>query len=214
MATEVAPGVIQTRIAHAKIVYVEEANLLLDTGLADEWDAVREFVDDRGGVDRLFISHHHGDHVGNVDRVVERYDPELYLPEDEPLDDVDFAGADVTEVSDGDELVDGITVISIPGHTRGIAGLYLEEKATLLASDMLDGADRRGLPAGYLLPPPAQYNWDSERAEVGLSRLQDLDIETAVVTHGSNIESGVNEQLDRFLDFTDHYRQELLEQLS
>lgn len=214
MATEVVPGVVQTRIAHAKIVYVEDENLLLDTGLADEWDAVREFVDDRGGADHLFVSHGHGDHVGNVDRVVDAYDPAVYIPEDEPLDDVDFAGAGVTEVADGDEIVDGVTVVSIPGHTPGISGLYLEDKATLLASDMLDGADRRGLPTGHLLPPPAQYNWDSKKAEVGLTRLQDLDVETAVVTHGSNIESGVNEQLDRFLDFTDYYRQELLERLS
>ena len=211
MPTEVVPGVHQTRIAHAKIVYVEDAKLLLDTGLADEWADVQAFVEAVGPVDRLFITHGHGDHVGNAERVIEAYDPDVYVPEDEPLD-VDFGDATVTEVGDGDEIA-GHTVISIPGHTEGIAGLYIEEESTLLASDMLDGADRRGLPAGYLLPPPAQYNWDSKQAEVGLARLQDLDIDTAVVTHGSNIESGVNEQLDRFLDFTDHYRQELLESL-
>lgn len=211
MATEVVPGVYQTRIAHAKIVYVEDANLLLDTGLGDEWDAVEAFIEEMGGVDRLLLTHAHGDHVGNAERVIEQYDPEVFVPENEPLD-VDFGDADVTEVADGDDLA-GHEVVSIPGHTEGIAGLYIEEESTLLASDMLDGADRRGLPAGYLLPPPAQYNWDSKKAEVGLARLQDLDIDTAVVTHGSNIESGVNEQLDRFLDFADHYRQELLESL-
>lgn len=211
MATEVVPGVYQTRIAHAKIVYVEDANLLQDTGLADEWADVQAFIEEMDGVDRLFITHAHGDHVGNAERVIDEYGPDVYVPEDEPLD-VDFGNADVTEVGDGDEIA-GYEVISIPGHTEGIAGLYIESESTLLASDMLDGADRRGLPAGFLLPPPAQYNWDSKKAEVGLARLQELDIDTAVVTHGSNIESGVNEQLDRFLDFTDHYRQDLLDSL-
>jgi glyoxylase-like metal-dependent hydrolase (beta-lactamase superfamily II) len=212
MATEVASGVVQQRIAHTKVVYVDDANLLLDTGVADEWDAVSDFVEAQGAVDRLFLSHHHGDHVGNAERVIDAHDPDVFVPAEEPLD-VDFGDAAVTEVGDGDEIVSGITAVSVPGHTPGISGLYLEDSAILLASDILDGADRRGLPAGYLLPPPAAYNWDSEQAEVGLDRLRDFDIETAVVTHGSNVDSEVNAQLDRFLDFQDHYRQDLLASL-
>ncbi len=213
MPTEVVPGVHQQRIAHAKIVYVDDGNILQDTGVGDQWADVKAFIDEMGGVDRLFVTHHHGDHVGNVRRIIDEHDPEVFLPVDEPLDDVDVSDAEVTEVADGDDIA-GHEVVSVPGHTPGIAGLYVAEEATLLASDMLDGADRRGLPAGYLLAPPAMYNWDSEQAEVGLERLQDLDIETAVVTHGTNVETGVNEQLDRFLDFPDHYRQDLLDRLS
>ncbi|TKR26306.1 MBL fold metallo-hydrolase [Natronomonas salsuginis] len=214
MSTEVAPDVHQQRLAHSKVVYLTEANLLVDTGPESEWDGLTEFVAERGDVDRLFVSHNHGDHVGNVERVIETYDPEVLVPENEPLDDVDFGGATVTEVADGDEIADGVTVVEVPGHTQGICGLHLPEKALLLCTDILDGSDRRGLPAGFLLPPPAMYTWDSGQAETNLETLLSLSFDTAVVTHGSNVDEEPRGKLEAYLDFPNHYRKDLLAELS
>lgn len=214
MSTAVVSGVYQQRLAHSKVVYLSEADLLVDTGPDSEWDTLKTFVEERGGIDTLLLSHAHGDHVGNVEEVIKTYDPMVLVSENEPLDDVDLNSANVTEVSDGDEIADGIEVVEVPGHTEGICALYLSDKETLLATDVLDGADRRGLPAGFLVPPPTQYTWDSELAETNLDKLLDLSFDTAVVTHGTNVEEDAHRKLDAFLNFDKYYREDLLEELA
>jgi glyoxylase-like metal-dependent hydrolase (beta-lactamase superfamily II) len=210
MSQKVADGIHQLRLAHSKVLYLPEADLLVDTGPETEWDELEEFLDDQGGVDRVLLSHAHGDHVGNVERVAEEYNPELLYPANEPLDSVPLSSEDVTRISDGEELASGVEVVEVPGHTAGICGLYLPSQEILLATDILDGSDRRGLPAGYLLPPPALYNWDSEKAETNLEKLLDLEFDTAVVTHGTNVEEDAHLKLEKFLDFPSHYRANLL----
>lgn len=214
MATEVTDGVVQQRLAHSKVVYLSDHDVLVDTGPASEWDALGEFLDAQGGPDAVFLSHAHGDHVGNAERVVEEYDPQVYVPANEPFEDTDLENASVTEVDHGDELADGVHVVEVPGHTQGICALHLPGKETLLGTDVLDGSDRRGLPPGYLLPPPGQYNWDSGAAETNLERLLDLDFDTVVVTHGTNVTEDPHLKLDKYLNFADHYRKDLLEELS
>jgi glyoxylase-like metal-dependent hydrolase (beta-lactamase superfamily II) len=213
MSETVAEGVVQRRLAHAKVVYVEDAGLLVDTGLESEWDALESFLEPYGGPERVFVSHAHGDHVGNVERVRDRYDPELFYPANEPLDGTPLTEDDVTRVEDGAELADGVVVVEVPGHTPGICALHLPDVDTLLATDVLDGSDRRGLPAGYLLPPPATYTWDSGQAEENLATLLELEFDRAVVTHGSNVEADARLKLERFLEFTEHYRRDLLDSL-
>ena len=216
--TTVVPGVYQRRPAHAKALYTAEGTPFFDTGPESAREDLRAFVDEVGDVDRFFLSHAHPDHVSNVGRVLDAYDPEVVVPENEPLDDaatgtgIDLDDADVVEVAD-DDTVAGARVIEVPGHTDGICGSYLPEAETFLASDVVDGTDRRGLPAGHLLPPPAVYSHDPA-AETNLERLLDLDFETAVVTHGSNVTSEARLKLERYLDFANHYRADLLEDSS
>ena len=210
MAETIVDGVVQRRLAHAKVIYLENEDLLVDTGLSSEWNALKSFLDPYGGPERLFITHAHGDHVGNVERVRERYDPEVLYPDHEPLDETPLSEDDVTRVTDRTELAPGVNVVQVPGHTPGICAIHLPDSETLLASDVLDGSDRRGLPAGFLLPPPAVYTWDSHKAESNLEGLLDLSFERAVVTHGSNVEEEARLKLERFLDFTEHYRKDLL----
>lgn len=214
MATEVVPNVYQQRLAHAKVVYLSEQNLLVDTAPESEWERLVEFLDDRGAVNTLFLSHGHGDHIGNAEKVIERFDPEVLIPENEPLDDLNLEDSSITEVSDGEVITDGVEVVEIPGHTQGICALYLPDKETLLATDVLDGADRRGLPSEYLLPPPGKFNWNSDAAEENLEKLLELSFETAIVTHGTNVEESARLKLEKFLNFTEYYRQDLLDRLS
>lgn len=210
MATTVAPDIVQKRLAHSKVVYLADENLLIDSGPESEWDELKTFIESQGSVDTLFLSHAHGDHIGNADRVAETYDCEVLYPENEPLNDVPLSEEDVTRVSDGAEIGSDARVVEVPGHTEGICAVYAPEREVLLGTDVLDGSDRRGLPAGYLFPPPAIYNWDSDEAGTNIEKLLELDFETVVVTHGSNVESEPHLKLDKYLNFPDYYRQELL----
>ncbi|MFC5133623.1 MULTISPECIES: MBL fold metallo-hydrolase [Haloferacaceae] len=211
MPTKVAPGVVQERLAHSKVLYLTDENLLVDTGPESEWAELQVFLNEMDNIEQLFISHTHGDHIGNLERVVETYQPDIFFPENEPIEDIFLSEDEITRVSDDEILGSDVQVVQVPGHSPGICALYLPERKVLLATDVLDGADRRGLPANYLLPPPAMFNWDTQQAEENLKKLLDLEFDTVIVTHGSNIEENALIKLKKYLNFPEYYRQQLLE---
>ena len=186
---------------------------LVDTGFertADELVSIleREF----GDVDRLIITHEGGDHYGGLDRVMEAFDPELYVAADETgLRDAIEHDPDVL-YEDGDVLDGGIEVVQISGHTPAPSALLLRDENALISGDVLDGADRRGLPEGYLLPPPETFNHDHAAAESNLDRLLDYEFDAVYVFHGSHVTDDAKEKLEKYVNFKDHYRQSLLDE--
>ncbi len=66
----------------------------------------------------ILLTHHHGDHVGGVERLRARWSPVVFGPGDEPIDSIDHhcAHGDTITVP-GLEL--RLSVIGVPGHTRG-----------------------------------------------------------------------------------------------
>jgi glyoxylase-like metal-dependent hydrolase (beta-lactamase superfamily II) len=184
-----------------------EKTTLIDTGWPDTVDELLAGLDDHEAtVDRVILTHDGVDHTGGLDRIVDRYDPELLVPaaETELIDGIDQTPTDTFE--HGDVLAGGIEVIEVPGHTQAPTSLYFPERKLLIAGDVLDGSDRRGLPAGFLLPPPASYNEDHAAAELNLERLLEYDIETVLVFHGSHVMSNANEKLARLLDFEKYFQ--------
>lgn len=190
----------------------DDSVTLVDTGFertADELVSTleREF----GDVDRLILTHEGGDHYGGLDRVMEAFDPRLYVAADETdLRDAIDHDPDVL-YEDGDVLDGGIEVIQIPGHTPAPSALLLRDENALISGDVLDGADRRGLPEGYLLPPPETFNHDHAAAERNLKKLLDYEFDAVYVFHGSHVTDDAREKLERFLRFKEHYRQSLPE---
>lgn len=210
MANEIVQDVYQQRLAHSKVIYITGVDLLIDSGPSTEWDVLEDFIGDMGNVNKFFISHAHSDHTGNVQKIIDEYAPEVFIPENEPIEEIELNESSIQRVVDGEELVSGIEVVEVPGHTEGICALHIKEKEILLCSDILDGSDRRGLPKGFLLPPPAVYNYDTEKAEKNLGKLLDISFNTAVVTHGSNVTNEPQLKLEKYLDFINHYREKLL----
>lgn len=186
--------------------------MLIDTGFertADELVSTvkREF----GGVDRLILTYEGGDHYGGLDRVMEVFEPELYVAADETdLRNAIEYDPDVL-YEDGDVFDGEIEVIQMPGHTPAPSVLLLRDENALISGDVLDGADRRGLPEVYLLPPPETFNHD-HAAERNLDRLLDYDFDTVFVFHGNHVTEGAKTKLEKYLNFKEHYRQSLLEE--
>ena len=96
-------------------------------------DRVREETDE---LDAIVLTHQHGDHVSELDAVVDLFDPEVYAYGDHPhrteaLDDGD-------EVTIGEEAFD---VVHTPGHADDHVSLVSE--TTIFSGDVVvhdDGA--------------------------------------------------------------------------
>lgn len=180
---------------------------LVDTGdenTADELVAILE--DQFGSIDSVYLTHSGSDHYGGLEQVIDAFDPEVYAASDETdlLDAINYDPDVLFE--DGDVLPGNVEVVQISGHSPAPSAFLLPEENALISGDVLDGADRRGLPKGYLLPPPEMYNYDHAAAERGLKRLLEYDFESVFVFHGSHVYEDAKAKLDHYVNFKEHYR--------
>lgn len=214
---ELTDGVSDLPLEYVRVFVLEDmppgTTTLVDTGFDRTADhLVSELEAAVGDVDRVVLTHDGGDHYGGLDRVMEAFDPELCAAagETDLLDAIDHEPDVLFE--DGDVLDGDIEVVQLPGHSRCPSALLLRPVRALISSDVLDGADRRGLPAGYLLPPPETFNYDHAAAERNLAALLEYDFDAVFVFHGSHAMDGAKDTLDRFLNFKAHYRQDRLDE--
>ncbi|PSP99835.1 MBL fold metallo-hydrolase [Halobacteriales archaeon QS_4_69_31] len=88
---------------------VGETPTLVDAGaMPGVADVIREHTD---ALDRVVLTHQHGDHVDQLDAVVEAFDPAVYAYADHPHR--------TRELADGDEVVVGdetCEAVYTPGH--------------------------------------------------------------------------------------------------
>lgn len=170
-------------VARSLIIEAGDRRILVDTGCGDKWDAKSRkifafdsYAPELGEITDVVLSHLHFDHAGGVsrydgDRLVPSF-PEArhhvsranlenarnpnvrerasYLKENlDPLREVDLR---LTE--DGGEIVPGITVHQVHGHTRGLQWLKLETDEGVIAfpSDLF--------PTSHHLPIPYVMGYD------------------------------------------------------
>jgi glyoxylase-like metal-dependent hydrolase (beta-lactamase superfamily II) len=111
-----------------------ETTTLVDAGAYDGVvDEIREHTD---GVDRVVLTHQHGDHVQQLDAVVDAFDPDVYAFADHPLRTRELADGDTLQV--GDETAE---VVFTPGHAPDHVSLVTD--TALFAGDVVvhdDGA--------------------------------------------------------------------------
>ncbi|EMA01630.1 MBL fold metallo-hydrolase [Haloferax denitrificans] len=202
--SNVTEGIDQIQFEHVRVLVLKDTpagkTTLVDTGFDEDGDELVEILErEYGGVDRVIITHGDHGHHGGLPSVMEAFDPELVASANESKlhEAIDYE-PDVA-FTDGDVLDGNIRVIEVPGHTKATSALLLEDRGILISGDTLDGADRAGLPAGYLLPPPALFNDDHKAAEINLYDLLQYDFETLLVFHGSHVFEDPKGKLDDFL---------------
>lgn len=165
-------------------------------------------------VRQVFITHAHYDHVGgltalqaalNVRTIAHRREAPIVRGE-QPVarprpQDVDFLSRLIlasvnftitparvdTEVQEGaklDEVLPGIEVIELPGHTYGQIGLWWPEKRLLLGGDVM-----MHLPWGLTMPfRLASPDWAAAKDSV--RKVAALDVEVLGLGHGPAIMGG------------------------
>jgi glyoxylase-like metal-dependent hydrolase (beta-lactamase superfamily II) len=173
---------------------------LVDTGLEATTEALFDGLTDLGvEPERVIITHHDGDHTGGLPAVVDRFDPEVFVPEQTPDDALGGVEPDV-RYGHRDAVGDFVAVHT-PGHEADNHALVDESRNLVVAGDALSGSDQRGLPAGYLLLPPAIYSENLNEAEVSLERLLKYEFDAVLVFHGSSVLEGAKDKLDAFVNF-------------
>ena len=207
--SKVTDGIDQIQFEHVRVLVLRDVPegeiTLVDTAFEENGEELVETLrEEYGTIDRVVITHGDHGHHGGLGHVMEAFSPELVMPADESKlyehleeEGYDFE-PDVT-YEDGDVLEGNVRVIQVPGHTEATSALLLEDRGILISGDTLDGSDRAGLPAGYLLPPPALFNDDHRAAELNLYNLLEHDFDAVLVFHGSHVFEDPKGKLDAFL---------------
>ncbi|WEL18933.1 Hydroxyacylglutathione hydrolase [Halorhabdus sp. SVX81] len=111
---------------------------LVDAGAMDGVvDVIREYTDD---LDAVVLTHQHGDHVAQLDAVLDAFDAELYANADHPRRTNELDDGDTIQM--GDETFE---VVYTPGHADDHVSLVSE--TTLFSGDTVvhdDGAFEGG----------------------------------------------------------------------
>lgn len=113
-----------------------DATTLVDVGA---WSGVVEVVHSHvDDVDRVVITHQHGDHVAELDAVVDALDPDVYAFGDHEHRTHELADGDTVQIGDHD-----FEVVHTPGHADDHVSLVSESADVLFSGDVVvyeDGA--------------------------------------------------------------------------
>lgn len=167
------------------LVTAGRQNIVIDTGPASRrpllYRALRERGLDFEDIDTVVLTHLHWDHCQNTDLFrdarIAVHPKELEYARNPNRGDVSAAWyiADmlgkmkVEPVSEGDEIVEGVSVLETPGHTKGHIAVVVEagHEKVLVAGDALPeaGTVKIGLP----------YNvfWDVDDARDSVEKILD-----------------------------------------
>ena len=169
-----------------------ERTTLVDAGA---WggvvDAIREHTDD---LDAVVLTHQHGDHVQQLDTVLDEFDAELYAYAEHPRRD--HAIDDGDDVLVGDESCD---VVYTPGHADDHVSLVSDH--SLFSGDVVvhdDGAFEGGS-FGRTDRPGQSREREIESIRDLLERMPDT-VESMYSGHGGVFHGDVRSVVERALE--------------
>lgn len=102
---------------------------------------VAAWCEARGGLDHILLTHR--DDVADADRYAERFGARVWIHHDDR--DAALWATDVVSGLDTVEVEDGLTVVPIPGHTRGSVAFALEDEALFSGDSLYWSRNRQDL---------------------------------------------------------------------
>ncbi|WP_132058182.1 MBL fold metallo-hydrolase [Halorussus amylolyticus] len=171
---------------------VGDRTVLVDAGsMPGVVDAVRDHVAD---IDAVVLTHQHGDHVAELDSVLDAFDPELLCYDDHPHRTRALTDGDTLEI--GDETFEAIYS---PGHADD--HLAFVSETTIFSGDVVvysDGAFEGGS-FGRTDMQGQSREREIESIRTILSRLPD-GVEHMYAGHGDEFHGDVRGVIERALE--------------
>jgi hydroxyacylglutathione hydrolase len=197
---------------------------LIDAGFPVDTRTIRSHfaADSPGRPEILVATHCHLDHMGSMARLKKEFgcpvaasgedagvmegtvpytkfklDPlrTAYYKLLSPLYPYEYVDVD-TRLSDGDviDLLGGLEVLLVPGHTPGSIMLYQREAGVLFTGDTIRNEN------GVLDGPPPQFTPDIDEAFRGIEQIVlPLEFETLLPGHGDPVTEKAHEAVERLV---------------
>ncbi|EMA52917.1 MBL fold metallo-hydrolase [Halococcus thailandensis] len=169
-----------------------ERTVLIDAGtMPGVEDVVAEHTDE---LDAVVLTHQHGDHVGELDAVLDRFDADLLAYGDHPRRTQAIDDGDTVAIGDGQ-----FDVIHTPGHADDHVSLVSED--TIFSGDVVvhdDGAFDDGS-FGRTDSPGQSRDVLIESIERILDRLPE-SVERMYAGHGDEFHGDVRAVIERALE--------------
>lgn len=169
-----------------------ERTVLIDAGtMPGVEDVVAEHTDE---LDAVVLTHQHGDHVGELDAVLDRFDADLFAYGDHPRRTQAIDDGDTVAIGDGQ-----FDVIHTPGHADDHVSLVSEN--TIFSGDVVvhdDGAFDDGS-FGRTDSPGQSRDVLIESIERILDRLPE-SVERMYAGHGDEFHGDVRAVIERALE--------------
>ena len=166
----------------AYIIERGDGLVVIDTGVSGSAAAIQAAIDEYGkswgDVGYVIATHRHGDHVGSLNAVINQATQADVFAGD--LDVADIASdRPITPLFDGD-MVNGVAVVTTPGHTRGHISL-LDPDVGLFSGDALNGAN------GGVIGPNPRFTPDMDTAFASVKKLATFTYEQVFFGHGEPV---------------------------
>jgi glyoxylase-like metal-dependent hydrolase (beta-lactamase superfamily II) len=202
------PGPFTGPGTNTYIVGTGERRLLLDAGqgVDEHVDLLAKALDELASgatIETVALTHAHPDHMGGLEKVVERFRPDAVKKKPWPEWD---RGASFETIDDQAELrVEGATLRAIhtPGHARDHLCYYLVEEKAVFTGDVVLGAGTTVIPR----------DGDLGDYLASLRRLLELDLEVIYPAHGPAIRDPYG-KINEYLAHRALREQQILEGLS
>ncbi len=183
-------------VANVFVIGDKENYSLIDTGMENGTDyLIKELKEngfEPGRLSRIILSHYHPDHVGGLKKLMLLSAAVLEAHEN----DVDSITSVLcscgccrdkidVELKDGDfiDLIGGLEVINVSGHTPGSIALYQRDKKIMFFGDVIKDIEGQGLCIGI----PEHYNHDTQQTLKDGQKLLNYEIEIALFSHGEPV---------------------------
>ncbi len=154
--------------------------------MGEKWDSIK----------LILITHAHGDHIENLQKVLELTGhPEVMLGAGDMDALKEQTGVEADMGLEQGDIIDacgGIEIINVPGHSEGNLTYYIREEKAMIVGDTIFGDDD-----GNLYTPPAKYSDDAEMAKREIKKLLDYDFDKLLLAHGKNILRNAKEEVEK-----------------
>jgi hydroxyacylglutathione hydrolase len=160
-------------------------DVLIDAGTGDSWEKISELEK----IDKVVVTHSHYDHIDNLEKIVESFNPDIYAfePCNLPVKAEELSEEDTVELC-GEEF----EVFHTPGHKDDSICLYSRESGKLFTGDLV-------FPDGGFGRTDLEYG-DRDALIESIRKVSGLDVEAFYPGHEGAVEEDAEDWVQRSLE--------------